>query len=312
MRVVVVGASGFVGTAARRALESRGCEVVSLSAPRLPAMSVRAVNGFIESAGVIRERLAQEFRDSDAVVNAAGCPDASSRNTTGMIAANGALPGLLAAAARDAAVSRFVHVSSAVVQGRLPVLDETEASDAFSPYARAKLLGEQMARRFGRDGVVVYRPPSVHSTDRRVTKMTARIGASPLGSVARPATSPSPQALIANVADAIAFLTMTTEQPPSIVIHPWEGLTTADVMTLLGGRRPITLPRALAQAVVTSLNAAGSAVPALAPNARRIEMLWFGQRQAVSWLTTTGWSGPAGREQWELLGREVRAQRART
>lgn len=303
--IVVLGATGFVGSAVVQAVEARGAAAVRARAPRLPELGPDEAMSYGARGSAVRDRLAQLFDGARAVVNAAGIPDASSRNVGQLMSANAALPGVVAAAATDAGVQRLVHVSSAVVQGRAPVLDASLSYDSFSEYARSKVLGEQSLARYA-SGSVIYRPPSVHGPDRRVTRMTARIAASPLGSVARPPGGPSPQALIENVGDAVAFLATTPMAPPRVVIHPWEKLTTRDVMYLLGGRDPIVLPRPIALGIVAALRTAGRLAPPLAANARRVEMLWFGQRQEESWLTQAGWEPPAGREAWVALGESVR------
>lgn len=304
--VSVIGATGFVGSAVSTALEKRGCTVVRVPAPRLAGVHSGDVFSLVNASSDTRSALAASFAQSSVVVNAAGNPDASSRDTMSLNAANGALPGLAAAAAADAGVFRFIHVSSAVVQGRRAQLDETSHFDAFSSYASSKVLGEKAVLHFGAGNVVIYRPPSVHGIDRRVTRMIARIAASPFRSVARPGDAPSPQALITNVADAIAHLATVKDAPPSVVIHPWEGLTTSDVMRYLGGRDPHLVPPAIAAAVVKILAKAGTLQPRVAANARRVEMLWFGQGQADSWLTHSGWAPPADRREWIALGEAVR------
>lgn len=305
-RVAVIGASGFIGSAATAAIEHRGFPVAELQAPRLPRIYPEEAISYLESGPKPMLDLAERLANYDVVVNAAGIPDASCRDIADLSAANGVLPGLIAAAGAIAGINRFVHVSSAVVQGRLPVLDESEDVDAFSEYARSKLLGEQMARLFSKGTAVIYRPPSVHGINRRVTRMTARIGSSRIASVAYPRTSPSPQALISNVADAIAFLGTTTLTPPSVVIHPWEGLTTTDVLEMLGGRSPLELPRPIARSAVTLLAVLGRLFPGLAADARRVEMLWFGQLQAPGWLTAVGWAPPHGMAAWTSLGNTIR------
>jgi nucleoside-diphosphate-sugar epimerase len=251
--------------------------------------------------------LSDALRGVDRVVNAAGDPDASSTDVAALTAANGVLPGLIAAACRQAAVERLVHVSSAAVQGRLPLLDDSDSTDAGSDYSQSKVLGERLVRSFSGGHSVTYRPSSVHGIDRRITWKVARIASGPLSTVARPGTAPSPQALISNVADAISFLATTPLDPPPVVIHPWEGLTTSDVMQLLGGRPPRGVPRPVARAVVETLALAGRAVPRLAATTRRAEMLWFGQRQAESWLTLVGWLPPSDKSAWAELGRAIRA-----
>jgi len=301
--VVVFGATGFVGRATVDELRNRGAEVKALRTPRLPPSPASQVREVLASHDTLVAEIAQELAGADAVVNAAGNPDASLRDEASLMAANALLPAVLAKAVRSAGVPRFVHVSSAVVQGAAPRLDQSSHTAAFSAYSRSKVLGELLAQELAAPATVVYRPPSVHAPDRRVSQMTARIARSYISSVARPGSSPSPQTLLQNVADAIAFLATTEGQPPAIVAHPSEGLTTASVLTLLGGRQPLEIPRTLAQALVTMLTAGGKAIPRIAANARRVEMLWFGQSQAASWLTEAGWSPPAGREAWRELGR---------
>ncbi|MCC6498512.1 MAG: NAD-dependent epimerase/dehydratase family protein [Propionibacteriaceae bacterium] len=305
--VAVIGATGFVGSAVTRALEANGFPVQRIRAPRLPGMLPVSAVSYLESEPKELSDLSAALQGVDVVVNAAGDPDASSTDVAALTSANGVLPGLVAAACLKAGVERLVHVSSAAVQGRLPVLDDSDAVDAGSDYSQSKLLGENLVRKFSAGKSVIYRPSSVHGIDRGITRKVARIASGPLSTVARPGTAPSPQALISNVADAISFLATTALSPPAVVIHPWEGLTTSDVMLLLSGRSPRRVPQPVARAVVETLALAGRIVPRLTATTRRVEMLWFGQAQAESWLTTVGWLPPSGRAEWAALGRTIRA-----
>lgn len=311
-KVVVVGASGFVGRQVCEALEARGVEVVRCKAPRLEAVEVAGGSAILAAHTADYEldpAFTAQLRGADALVNAAGDPDASSRDDAALFAANAALPGLLGRYAVAAGIERFVHVSSAVVQGRLPVLDASDTFDAFSAYAASKVVGERLAREFGLAQTVCYRPPSVHHESRRVTQLTARIASSALSSVASPGSQHTPQALAQNVGSAVAELAVCEAQPPAVVIHPWEGLSCLGLLEVLGGRTPRRLPRFIARALVATLELAGKLVPRLAANARRIEMVWFGQGQAESWLTQQGWQPPVGLEGWvELRERLVRTQ----
>jgi len=262
---------------------------------------------YIRHSPVVAE-LARAVDGFDAVVNAAGNPDASMRDPDLLTSANAVLPGLVGAAvATCPSRPRFVHVSSAVVQGRQAELDDGPAVAGFSAYSRSKVLGEALASELAPAQCVVYRPPSVHAADRRVTQMISSIGRSRVSTVACPGSAPSPQALLPNVGSAVAFLSTTSMCPPAVVSHPSEGLTTSSVLQILGGNVPHELPAAVARAIVVLLTAGGAIIPALAADARRIEMLWFGQRQAPSWLTQAGWVAPAGGDAWEDLGRQVRA-----
>lgn len=155
---------------------------------------------------------------------------------------------------------------------------------------------------------MTYRPPGVHHSSRRITQALARVASSPLSSVAAPPSAPSPQAHLDNVSDAIAFLATCPLQPPRIVMHPWEGHTTSSVLEVLGGRPPRVLPRPPAQVLISGAWVLARAVPALAANVRRAEMLWFGQDCDHSWLESQGWAAPAGAEAWHRLASEVRAQ----
>jgi nucleoside-diphosphate-sugar epimerase len=300
--VVVFGATGFLGRATANELRSRGVEVRTLRTPRLPPSPASHVRQGLATHDDLVAEIASALVGVDTVVNAAGIADASLRDEASLMAANAVLPAVLARAIRSAGVPRFVHVSSAVVQGSAPRLDQSDHTAPFSAYSRSKAVGEVLVQELGPPATVIYRPPSVHAPDRRVSKITARIASSPFSSVARPGSSPSPQALIKNVADAIAFLATTAADPPPIVAHPSEGLTTASVLTFLGSREPREIPRSLAKAVVAVLTGAGHTLPQVAVNARRVEMLWFGQSQAPSWLTDAGWTPPAGHDAWKKLG----------
>ncbi len=304
MGLVVVGATGFVGSAVREVLAEQGHEVVPVRAPRVPASDVRRG---ADSYGSYVDELAGRLLGAESVVNCSGNPDASEQDESELLAANAVSPAVVARAAQQAGVGRLIHVSSAVVQGRRPVLDETYSTEEFSSYARSKAEGERRVR-MEYPNATIFRPPSVHAVTRRVTSMTAKIAGSPLATVAAPGDQHSPQALIGNVASAIAFLATTEQVPPSVVIHPWEGLTAIDVMELLGGKSPKVLPREMARAVTRGLEFIGRKVPAIAANARRVEMLWFGQGQADSWLTSAGWSPPYGRDAWKELGTAIRSR----
>lgn len=308
-RVAVVGASGFIGAAAKQALEQGGHEVVAVRAPRVATTDTDA-SALRDHAARFVDRtpeLVESLRGCQVVVNAAGDPDASSVDRATLLGANALLPAVVLEASRREEVARMVHVSSAVVQADKDELDDAAAGSGFSAYSESKVVGEAVLEEAEAAPVVVlYRPPSVHGRDRRVSRLTARIARSGFASVAGRDDRPSPQALIDNVGSAIAFLATCDEQPPRRVAHPSEGLTTGDVMRLLGaGHEPRHIPSPGASVVVTLMRSMGKVLPVLGTNARRVEVLWFGQDQAPSWLTFAGWVAPVGREGWAALGREL-------
>ena len=300
-RVVVFGATGFVGAEVVRALRNRRVTVMAMPTPRLPCVRADQADNLLHDLNDDIAILAQRVCQADCVVNSAGVAEAASTDEGLLIAANGLVPGYLAKAAFMAGIPRFVQVSSAAVQGRADVLDSSFAVAPFSPYSRSKTLGALLARK-AHPSTVEYRAPGVHGADRQITQITARIARSRISSVARPGSSPTPQALLKNVGDAIAFLSVSEVPPPAVVAHPSEGLTTANVLTLLGGRRPFEIPRTLARSIVAIGMTAGKIIPKVAVNTRRVEMLWFGQSQAASWLTEAGWKPPAGHDAWKELG----------
>lgn len=306
MVIAVVGASGFVGAMVADSVSELGHRVVSVRAPRFTRSTAECVSDRAPSG---LPELALKLAGVEAVIICSGNPDASEKDADVLLAANAASPAAVARAASAAGVKRLVYVSSAAVQGRRPTLDESDSTEEFSSYAHSKAEGERRVRHeFG--GAVIYRPPSVHAESRRVTLMTAKLAGSPFSSVAAPGDQPTPQALIGNVASAIAFLAITDVSPPPVVIHPWEGLSSADLMELMGGKRPVVLPRGLASAVCRAMEVVGTRVAWVAANARRVEMLWFGQEQATSWLTTAGWEPPLGEDAWRELGETIRKQKA--
>lgn len=297
-RVAVMGATGFVGSAVVEALRRRGVEPVGVPAPRLTT-SGRSALSLKVSQETVRE-LRERLDGFDAVVLAAGLAEATSSDGDALFGANSLLPAAVAQALESAASRpRLVHVSSAAVQGRTAVLDETTRTAPFSLYSASKTLGEELIR--GSQAAVVYRPASVHGPGRRTTATLVRVAKSRLTSVAGAGETPTPQMLVENVGDAVAFLTLYEGEVPAIVMHPWEGMSCVGLLRSLGDREPLHLPPAAARLVIEVAARAGHVLPRFAGVSRRLEMLWFGQRQARSWLTSIGWVPPAGPDGWSQL-----------
>lgn len=299
--VGVLGSSGFVGSAVVEALGRRGAAVSRVTAPRLTsgARDLRRLRADLTDPVVVREteRLRSDLADCSVVVNAAGLATATAGGHEALMGADALLPGVVALAAPPGA--RLVHVSSAAVQGRREVLDESSDTQPFSPYSVAKAWGEALVRERAGD-TVCFRPTSVHGPGRAVTRTLTRALGSPVASVAGAGDRPTPQVLVANVADAISYVATTAEPPPPFVLQPWEGLTTAELVRLLGGREPRHIPESVARAAVASGYRVARWSGGAAGTARRLEMMWFGQPQEPGWLDAR-WRPPHGREAWKEL-----------
>lgn len=299
--VAVLGASGFIGSAVVTAVAAGGAEVRAVPAPRLrtAARTVADLRRHADATGAEEAALAEVLADADVVVNAAGLSDAIAGGEDALFGANALLPLVVARAlGRRDRPARLVHVSSAAVQGRTSCLDESPAVAPFSPYSSSKALGEQVL--LGHPGVVVFRPTSVHGPQRAVTKRLVGVLASRVASVAGAGTRPTPQVLVANTADAIAFTALAPD-PPRIVLQPGEGLTTAGLVRVVGGREPRHLPEPLARGAVAALTVGGDRVPRITVTGRRLEMMWFGQDQMRGWLEDAGWAPVVGIEGWRQL-----------
>jgi len=306
--VAVVGSSGFIGTATVAALKAKGHRTVPVRAPRLRYIPGSPSDVLLHYSDDISE-VSRALTDVDIVINASGIAEARSTDSN-IMAANGILPGVLARACQLAQVKRYVHVSSAAVQGRKRVLDATERRHPFSEYSRSKALGEVLALKYGPPETVVLRPGGVHGRDRSTSISLARFARSSLAATMSPGSENTPQALVENVADAVCFLALSSLAPPRIVNYPSESLTTSGLLELLGGKPPKLLPRwlGLPGLWVASFSARySSSAGALS---RRLETLLVGQRQSQSWLTAHGWAPPLGHDSWRELGVALAAKRS--
>lgn len=286
-RWAVLGASGFVGSSVVASLQSRGVEVTPLSAPRLlmsPTSDGREVAAWAATAPETGQ-LAFAFSDIDVVINAAGLATPDASDTPALRGANALLPAVVYEAADRAGVTRVIHLSSAAVQGRRPVLDESITVAPFSPYSRSKALGERAAlaaARFGSSELVILRATSVQGSGRPTTASLLRVARSPLASVAKPGTQPTVVSSIEALTDFVYMVGTFEGACSQIALQPWEGLSVSDVIRLAGDREPHMLPRSFCIAILAAGRLMGGLVPELAGLVRRVELLWLGQRQESS------------------------------
>ncbi|WAP52805.1 NAD-dependent epimerase/dehydratase family protein [Arthrobacter sp. ATA002] len=290
---VVLGSSGFIGRAVCAGLRAAGITVRTVPAPRLESSARDAAGLLAEAAPLtaVRSDLAAAFAGARVVVNAAGLATPGGADSPGLRGANSLLPVLIADSADAAGVRRFVHLSSAAVQGHRPFLDETDYVQPFSAYSRSKALGERaLASRPARGcSAVTIRATSVQGPQRPTTAKLARLAASPLASVAGQGTAPSPVSSVDSLVQFIMTVGQHTGPVPAVVLQPWERATVAGVLEAAGGRTPLRLPVWLCRSALWC----GYRLSALAGERlhgplRRLEMMWFGQRQVSGWAEATG------------------------
>jgi nucleoside-diphosphate-sugar epimerase len=248
------------------------------------------------------------------VVNAAGLAEPGSRDSGALEAANAVLPVVVACAAARAGVPRMVQISTAAVQGRRAVLDETPDVEPVTAYGRSKAHGEAALLKRGvdrPDEVVVYRPTSVQGVDRAMTQRLVALADRGRIPICGRGDVPLPVALIDNVAAGIVYVCRSSS-PPALVLQPWEGVTTRSLLTALGAVRLVALPSIFVRGLIGAARIASVSSARLGAATRRIELLAFGQRQAANTLSTIGFTTSEGIAGYAQLAREIRATRRGT
>ncbi|WDF32324.1 NAD(P)-dependent oxidoreductase [Arthrobacter agilis] len=293
MSWLVFGGSGFVGSAVVDGVARTGIAVGSQRAPRCTTTAATPealVAEALRTDPALLADLTALMEGHDVVVNAAGSATPSATGDSDLLGANALLPLVLARAADAAGVRRFIHLSSAAVQGRTPMLDETPSVRPFSAYSRSKALAElALAELPVRASLtVILRPTSVQGRGRPTTLALARFAGSPLASVAAPGTSPSPITSVDALADLVLSVGSHQGPVPRIILQPWEGLSVRSVLEAAGGR-PRELPAVACRAAVR----VGYALSALLRGrldgqVRRVELMWFGQDQVPGWCSEQG------------------------
>ena len=287
---VVIGGSGFIGSALVDHLQKLGQEVRVVTAPRLGLSAVeRTPDAIVKlSFSTDIDRLVGQLQGAEVVVNAAGVAAPVGGADDSMYGANSLLPSVISLAAERAGVSRFIHLSSAAVQGARDVLDTSTDVSPFSPYSHSKALGERALLKLREslhvNDLIIARATSVQGTNRQTTIMLKRIARSKLSSVASPGTQPTVVSSVYGLCEFIFAAGRYTEPLNVIQIQPWEGLSVYDVLELAGHKPPMVLPKSLCRALLGVGKILGSAVPRVAGVTRRVELMWFGQEQETAAL----------------------------
>lgn len=172
MRVLVTGASGFIGSHMVSTLLERGDEVVALVRPKSDRSALRRPGIQLVEGDILEPKsLASAVRDVDAVIHLASLlkmpwvPEFRTINEGGT--------SNVAMACRDAPTRpTLVVVSSLAAAGpaRLAARRETEKEEPVSVYGRVKLAAEQCAARYAADvPISIVRPPMVFGEGDRTT-----------------------------------------------------------------------------------------------------------------------------------------------
>lgn len=295
-RWAVLGGTGFIGSATVRYIRDTGAHVFALTAPRLE-LDPASVDG-VEVANLassLREvdELAEQLAGVDVVVNAAGLATPDAAESAALYGANALIPAVVVIAAARAKVGRVIHLSSAAVQGDRIVLDETLEVEPFSPYSRSKALGERSALAAARSAkedsdLVILRATSVQGRGRATTDALRRVARSPLATVAAPGDYPTVVSSVGGLVRFVYDLGVIRDEIPVVVLQPWEGLTVSTVLERAGGRPPRQLPAGICRVLVRLGKRVGRVVPRIAGPVRRVELMWFGQRQSHREFSPTG------------------------
>lgn len=166
MKILVSGASGFIGSGLVSKLASQGHDVRALMRPTASAGFLKDVK-FIRVPGDILdpESLNRACQGIDAVYHLAGATAAKDRETFFKCNAEGTR-NLAQAAAQSESVKKFIYVSSIAASGPSAGLcprSESDLEHPVSSYGESKLRGELFLDELkGKLPFIVIRPPIVY------------------------------------------------------------------------------------------------------------------------------------------------------
>lgn len=200
MTIAVTGGTGFVGQAVLDRASQQGLQVKALTRREQDARAgVTWVRGDLAAS----DALADLARNTQVMIHIAGVVNAP--DAAGFQAGNVAGSEAVVAAARDAGVKHFVHVSS--LAAREPSL---------SDYGHSKRLAEEVVQTSGLAWTIV-RPPAVYGP--RDTEIFELFKAARWGIVPMP---PRGRASIIHVDDLARLLLMLADDPASSAARIYE------------------------------------------------------------------------------------------
>lgn len=166
MRVLVTGASGFIGMHAAKRLAGRGYEVLATGRDRDRLSPLEAIDCLLAEADLASDRLDALLEGADAVIHCAARASPWGKRAAFWHDNVLATERLLDAARRAGTVRRFVFISSPSIYFRYR--DQQQLSEAFTPpgrwptpYAETKWVAERRVCAVPELGPVVLRPRAV-------------------------------------------------------------------------------------------------------------------------------------------------------
>ncbi len=220
MKVLVTGASGFVGGYVVRELLRRGHIVTGL-ARREGSVQALAAEGMRIAVGDISKEasLYDPMRGQEAVIHLAAVVGKNPGGWENHLSQGVRGTENVIETAVGAKVQRVLHLSSCIVYkapaDSRPVTEESPLEDQIEPwnhYLRQKVQCEEIARRFeDRLAITVIRPPTVIGAgDPGLMPLLSAISRSPLGALAQDANHHFPVVVVEDLAEGIAA---SLEQP---------------------------------------------------------------------------------------------------
>ncbi|MBS0450215.1 MAG: NAD-dependent epimerase/dehydratase family protein [Proteobacteria bacterium] len=219
MRVLLTGASGFIGAAVSKALTRAGHQVVALGRRSAPALDFTLAT----HPDAWRPQLA----GIDAVVNAVGILRDSAR--TPMDSIHASAPAALFEACAQAGVRRVIHISALGIERNPTRYAQTKRA------ADEALLALTQAARL--DGLVL-RPSVVFGKDGASSQLFLALSRLPFLMLPRPVLRARVQPLaVAELAEAIAALLPRQDSLGLMELAGPEALTLADFIASLRAQR---------------------------------------------------------------------------
>lgn len=317
MRVSILGGRGFVGSHVYEHLSRMGHLSEATVAPRIHAVP-RSPGDVVHAAIAWRDANSDTFSEmvrifghSNSVINCAGLAAPEAADSAALRGANAVLPVVAYMASLEAGVRTFVHVSTAAVQGRATVLDESGDWDALSPYASAKALGEKALEEVqAPTSLRIYRATSVQGVNRRVTQSLVRLCNAYAVPVAGDGTQALPLSLVENTAAGICHISLGRYESGRY-LHPWEGITVNRMVSLFDqgqSRVRIRMPRAVAVPGLMLAYRGALVAPKLGAIAKRADLLVNGQHPGGSSMRRLGFELPHGDEGYSQLAAGITAR----